>query len=62
MRSASAGSLTSVEGETYNFMDVPHFSGKNRLADLSSCVSRYFSQMAGVVIYIFMEVPLFVAG
>ncbi len=29
-----------------------------RFVDLSSCVSRYLSQMAGVVIYIFMDVPL----
>ncbi len=29
-----------------------------RFVDLSSCVSRHLSQMDGVVIYIFMDVPL----
>ncbi len=29
-----------------------------RFVDLSSCASRHLSQMAGVVIYIFMDVPL----
>jgi hypothetical protein len=35
-----------------------------RFVDLSSCVSRHLSQMDGVVIYIFMDVPLlfFVEG
>jgi hypothetical protein len=33
--------------------------GKNRFTDLSSGVRRYFSQVAGVVIYIFLDVLSF---
>jgi hypothetical protein len=42
------------------FNDLNGSKSLRRSADLSSCVSRHLSQMDGVVIYIFMDVPLFI--
>ena len=40
----------------FNYLNVS--KSLQQFADLSSCVSRYLSQMVGVDIYIFMDVPL----
>jgi hypothetical protein len=40
------------------FNDLNGSKSLRRFADLSSCVSPHLSQMDGVVIYIFMDVPL----
>ncbi len=40
-----------------NLNDLNVSKSLERFADLSSCVRRYLSQMVGVVIYIFMDIP-----